>query len=412
MKSKSKITLIVLAQIALIMGSFLSVAIWESQFSLIGNSINVAGKNRLLTSQFLSEVKDHAYVKLPDSDPDYHLKQLEENILFLKNGGENVNLKLNPLDERFHGDWEKVYSNFQLLETNYQSFKALPNDQLSPFDIYSLETDSMILISSSDNLVEKMGILIDDVSETLITIQIILLIVNVAAHVGLIYLITIIFRKEFETTLKVEKLATLGELSSRLAHDMRNPLSVMKMSTQLIKSKIPEQETAEKLDVIEKGIARMSHQIDDVMDFVRTKEPDLKLWDVKSVLEDCFSRFVLPDSVRLTLPQKSTLIKCDRAQIEILFINLISNSLDSIKNNGAIRVNVRSNEYETKIDFIDTGDGIPEDKLEEIFDPLVTFKEKGTGLGLASCKNIVNNHKGTISATNNPTTFSVILPNH
>lgn len=412
MKSKSKITLIVLAQIALIMGSFLSVAIWESQFSLIGNSINVAGKNRLLTSQFLSEVKDHAYVKLPDSDPDYHLKQLEENILFLKNGGENDNLKLNPLDERFHGDWEKVYSNFQLLETNYQSFKALPNDQLSPFDIYSLETDSMILISSSDNLVEKMGILIDDVSETLITIQIILLIVNVAAHVGLIYLITIIFRKEFETTLKVEKLATLGELSSRLAHDMRNPLSVMKMSTQLIKSKIPEQETAEKLDVIEKGIARMSHQIDDVMDFVRTKEPDLKLWDVKSVLEDCFSRFVLPDSVRLTLPQKSTLIKCDRAQIEILFINLISNSLDSIKNNGAIRVNVRSNEYETKIDFIDTGDGIPEDKLEEIFDPLVTFKEKGTGLGLASCKNIVNNHKGTISATNNPTTFSVILPNH
>lgn len=394
------------------MGSFLSVAIWESQFSLIGNSINVAGKNRLLTSQFLSEVKDHAYVKLPDSDPDYHLKQLEENILFLKNGGENDNLKLNPLDERFHGDWEKVYSNFQLLETNYQSFKALPNDQLSPFDIYSLETDSMILISSSDNLVEKMGILIDDVSETLITIQIILLIVNVAAHVGLIYLITIIFRKEFETTLKVEKLATLGELSSRLAHDMRNPLSVMKMSTQLIKSKIPEQETAEKLDVIEKGIARMSHQIDDVMDFVRTKEPDLKLWDVKSVLEDCFSRFVLPDSVRLTLPQKSTLIKCDRAQIEILFINLISNSLDSIKNNGAIRVNVRSNEYETKIDFIDTGDGIPEDKLEEIFDPLVTFKEKGTGLGLASCKNIVNNHKGTISATNNPTTFSVILPNH
>ena len=79
MNSKSKITVIVLCQIALIMGNFLSVAIWESQFSFLGNSVNVAGKNRLLTSQFLSEVKDYAYVKLPDSDPDFHLKQLEEN---------------------------------------------------------------------------------------------------------------------------------------------------------------------------------------------------------------------------------------------------------------------------------------------------------------------------------------------
>ena len=206
-------------------------------------------------------------------------------------------------------------------------------------------------------------------------------------------------------------MATVGELSSRLAHDMRNPLSVMKMSAELIKSKTPEKETAKKLDLIEKGIARMSHQINDVMDFVRTKEPELKLWDINSVLDDCFSRFNLPDSVRITLPQKSTLIKCDRSQIEILFINLISNSLDSIKNNGSIRVRVQPNEYETKIELIDSGDGIPEDKLEDIFEPLVTYKESGTGLGLASCKNIVKNHKGTISAKNNPTTFTITLPN-
>ena len=107
------------------MGNFLSVAIWESQFSFLGNSVNVAGKNRLLTSQFLSEVKDYAYVKLPDSDPDFHLKQLEENILFLKDGGMHNNLELNPLDEQFHEDWQEVYSNFQSLETNYESFKAI-----------------------------------------------------------------------------------------------------------------------------------------------------------------------------------------------------------------------------------------------------------------------------------------------
>ena len=192
---------------------------------------------------------------------------------------------------------------------------------------------------------------------------------------------------------------------------MRNPLSVIQMSAQLLKSKSTEKETNEKLEIIEKGITRMSHQINDVMDFVRTKEPELKLWDINSVLDDCFKRFKLSDSVRVTLPQKSVLVKCDRSQIEILFINLISNSLDSIKNDGSIRVRVQSDKYETKIEFIDSGNGVPEDKLEEIFKPLVTYKESGTGLGLASCKNIVKNHKGTISAKNNPTTFTIILPN-
>ena len=115
--------------------------------------------------------------------------------------------------------------------------------------------------------------------------------------------------------------------------------------------------------------------------------------------------------MRITLPQKSTLIKCDRTQIEILFINLISNSLDSINNDGSIRVRAQSDKFETKIEFIDSGEGLPEDKLEDIFEPLVTYKETGTGLGLASCKNIVKNHKGTIFAKNNPTTFTIILPN-
>lgn len=209
----------------------------------------------------------------------------------------------------------------------------------------------------------------------------------------------------------MEKLATVGELSSRLAHDMRNPLSYINMSAQLLKSKTTEKESAEKLAIIEKGIARMSHQINDVLDFVRSKEPELKLWDLKSILEECFDRLKLPDSVKVTLPKKSFLVKCDRTQFEVLFINLISNASDSIKNVGSIEIRVKTSSNETKIEVIDSGDGIPQDNLEDIFDPLVTYKESGTGLGLASCKNIVENHKGRIYAKNNPTTFTIILPN-
>ena len=395
------------------MGSFLSVAIWESQFSLLGNSVNVAGKNRLLTSQFLEEVKDKAYVKMPDADPEEKLEKLEQNILFLQYGGEQDNLKLKPLDEQFQNDWELVYSNFQNLKSNYESFKSISDEQtLSPFDITTLEIDSLILISTSDNLVHKMGLMIDDISETLLVTQIILVVVNVTVHVGLIFLISKIFRNEFKKTMKIEKLATVGELSSRLAHDMRNPLSYINMSAQLLKSKTTEKDSVEKLEVIEKGIARMSHQINDIMDFVRSKEPELKLWNLKSILKDCFDRLNLPDSVKVTLPKNSILVKCDRTQFEVLFINLISNAADSIKNNGSIEARITTNPDVTKIEIIDSGDGIPKDKLEEIFEPLVTYKESGTGLGLASCKNIVENHKGTISAKNNPTTFTVTLPNY
>ena len=395
------------------MGSFLSVAIWESQFSLLGNSVNVAGKNRLLTSQFLEEVKDKAYVKMPDADPEEKLEKLEQNILFLQYGGEQDNLKLKPLDEQFQNDWELVYSNFQNLKSNYESFKSISDEQtLSPFDITTLEIDSLILISTSDNLVHKMGLMIDDISETLLVTQIILVVVNVTVHVGLIFLISKIFRNEFKKTMKIEKLATVGELSSRLAHDMRNPLSYINMSAQLLKSKTTEKDSVEKLEVIEKGIARMSHQINDIMDFVRSKEPELKLWNLKSILKECFDRLNLPDSVKVTLPKNSILVKCDRTQFEVLFINLISNAADSIKNNGSIEARITTNPDVTKIEIIDSGDGIPKDKLEEIFEPLVTYKESGTGLGLASCKNIVENHKGTISAKNNPTTFTVTLPNY
>ena len=413
LNSKSKITVIVLCQIGLIMGSFLSVAIWESQFSLLGNSVNVAGKNRLLTSQFLNEVKDHSYLNLPDANPEEKLQLLEENILFLKNGGEQNNIELNPLSEELHPEWEQVYYDFQMIESDFEDFKSISGHQtLSPFDITSLEVDSLVLISSSDVLVNKMGLMVDSITYTLVVLQIILVMVNVTVHVFMIFLISRIFKNEYKKILKMEKLATVGELSSRLAHDMRNPLSVMKMSAELIKSKASEKETTEKLDMIEKGIARMSHQINDVMDYVRSKEPELKLWDLKSILEECFARLNLPESIKIILPKKSILIKCDRTQFEVLFINLISNAADSIKNNGSIEIRVNSDSNETKIEIIDSGDGVPQDKLEEIFEPLVTYKESGTGLGLASCKNIVENHKGTISAKNNPTTFTVILPNH
>jgi signal transduction histidine kinase len=104
------------------------------------------------------------------------------------------------------------------------------------------------------------------------------------------------------------------------------------------------------------------------------------------------------------------LISCDKEQFEILFLNLIKNSIESIKDNGTIKIDSKEISSEIVIKIQDSGPGIPEQYLDQIFDPLVTFKSKGTGLGLASCQNIVKSHHGTISVKNNPTTFTIIIP--
>ena len=96
MKNRSKITAIITFQIFLIVASFLAIATLESQLSSLGNTVNVAGKNRFLASQFMDELKDWAYVKNPHANPEIKLKVLEENIQILKNGGNSNGVIISP----------------------------------------------------------------------------------------------------------------------------------------------------------------------------------------------------------------------------------------------------------------------------------------------------------------------------
>lgn len=93
-----------------------------------------------------------------------------------------------------------------------------------------------------------------------------------------------------------------------------------------------------------------------------------------------------------------------------VFINLIVNAIQAMPQGGEIKMTISESIDTVIIDFIDSGTGIPEKDLDKVFEPLFTTKQKGTGLGLASCKNIVEQHEGTISVLNNPTTFRIILP--
>jgi hypothetical protein len=149
----------------------MTLAFYESQSALLGNSINVAGKNRFLSSDFVNEVKDNAFLKNPDANPINKLKALEENINLLKNGGMLNENKIPKLNIEFHEDWDKVQLNFIKLKTEYLIFIDEEKVNLTYSDIVNLELKKDLFIQSSDNLVVVLGNNVKELSERLIILE-------------------------------------------------------------------------------------------------------------------------------------------------------------------------------------------------------------------------------------------------
>lgn len=218
-----------------------------------------------------------------------------------------------------------------------------------------------------------------------------------------------------EALLKTERLSAIGELSGRLAHDLRNPLSVMKMSVDLIKqnpkdTKISEPNVTKRLDLIEKSIDRISHQVDDVLGYVRNSPLSLSSTSLRQLIKNSVEKINIPSDVNVTVSKKDVLVDCDSVKLDAVFINLIVNSIQAMPEGGNLEIKIFDRDNMAIIEFIDTGKGIPDNIISKVFEPLFTTKQKGTGLGLASCKNIVEQHQGKITVKNNPTTFTIILP--
>lgn len=215
--------------------------------------------------------------------------------------------------------------------------------------------------------------------------------------------------------LKSERLSAIGELSGRLAHDLRNPLSVIKMSVDLIKqspadTKLSESTITKRIDLIEKSIDRISHQVDDVLGYVRNSPLKLSSISIHHLIQDSIDKINIPNDIKVKISKKDIQIDCDPVKLDAVFINLIVNSIQAMPEGGTIEIKIEERDSLAILEFIDSGPGIPDENLEKVFEPLFTTKQKGTGLGLASCKNIIEQHQGEISIHNNPTTFTIVLP--
>jgi len=217
-----------------------------------------------------------------------------------------------------------------------------------------------------------------------------------------------------EQIVKTEKLKSIGELASRLSHDLRNPLSALKLSAKIIRIKSEKNGDTKydkNLAAIDRAIDRMSYQIESVMDFIRTKPLDIKRNCISSIIKKTIETLKVPQNIRINVEPTDAKIDCDSQKLSIVFTNLITNSIQAIGgNSGEITIRVKENDDQVICSVIDSGPGIPEDKIKNIFEPLFTTRQIGTGLGLASCINIIQHHNGIIYVHNNPTTFTVTLP--
>ncbi|MBM2820040.1 MAG: domain S-box protein, partial [Nitrosarchaeum sp.] len=191
--------------------------------------------------------------------------------------------------------------------------------------------------------------------------------------------------------LKLQRLSTIGELTARIAHDMRNPLTVVKNMAQVIKINLKnlDKESEENWNRLERGIYRMSYQIDDVLDYVREVPLMKQSVKISGILQDVLERIIIPEGIKIHLPKNDATIACDIEKLQVVFVNLIMNAIHAIDNNeGKITISILDNYDNGKyvlIEVFDTGSGVPPYILKNIFDPLFTTKQIGTGLGLSSC---------------------------
>ena len=228
-------------------------------------------------------------------------------------------------------------------------------------------------------------------------------------------------KKTQQQLIHTERLAALGQLSANLAHEINNPLGIIKNYLTILWRSLKERDQRkEYVGSIKGEVDRISRIVKQLLEFHRPKREKpskldlvLLLGEVLHLVEDQFLQKKI--SIVRDFPRKVPAITGYPDQLKQVFLNLLMNSKDFMPQGGKIEVSLRKWKSVIEIEFADTGCGIPGENLSKIFDPFFTTKrkDKGLGLGLWICCGIIAKHGGTISARNREkggASISVSLP--
>lgn len=238
-----------------------------------------------------------------------------------------------------------------------------------------------------------------------------------------------LFKELEESSKRMDELSHLGVLSLGMAHEIKNPLVAISGSAQLLRKRLPDQHH-KFLDVVIKESERINRMMERMLDFARPAPMELKLLNIHQILEEILllekknghSDIQFVQNYDPSLPP----VEGDEDQLKQVFLNLVRNALEATPEGGTLELITRIHSNYTVIsdkhpnsrqailvEIRDTGSGISEEDLNNIFTPFHTTKSKGSGLGLPLSLKIVENHKGKMivqSETGKGTRVQVFLP--
>jgi two-component system sensor histidine kinase HydH len=217
---------------------------------------------------------------------------------------------------------------------------------------------------------------------------------------------------------RTERLAALGQLSAGLAHELRNPLGSIKGSADLLARSASHNDPMAKelAEIISAEVDRTNSLVTRFLDFARPLEPRREPADVADVIDRAVNRAAVnQDKVEVIRNYSTSLprLAIDPELMEQVFLNLVINASQASAPGDPVTIRTREVDGQAEVSVIDQGCGIPPDKIETIFNPFVTTKQNGVGLGLAIVAKIVDGHGGKMSVESEPgkgSTFRVLLP--
>jgi signal transduction histidine kinase len=203
------------------------------------------------------------------------------------------------------------------------------------------------------------------------------------------------------------RLADLGQMASHIAHEVRNNLTPLTLYLSLLRRHVDGQEqTRELADKIESGLTAMDATVNDLLHFTSDREPVWQRVDLKQLIGE------VVDPLRPQLAAQHVTISVDLAEdcefwadrhlLRRALVNLVLNAVDAMVDGGALVVTACGSKGGWELEVADSGPGLPADLQDRIFEPFVTTKETGTGLGLAVVYRVAEVHGGSITAVNCP----------
>ena len=226
-------------------------------------------------------------------------------------------------------------------------------------------------------------------------------------------------------TRHLRELEELGKLTGQLAHEIKNPLSTIKVNLKLIREDLaPDgdeqrfQRALRKTTVIQKELDRLEQILDGFLRYIARTELQLAETDINELVGDMVD-FYSPQAqghsivIRQGLHNGPLTCKVDAGKLKQVILNLFINAQQSMSNGGELMVRTAKQNKDAMIQISDTGNGIAPDQLDNIFDAYYSTRPQGSGLGLPTAKKIVEAHNGTIAVASEPgrgTSFTVTLP--